>query len=153
MSLFALARAIMPMHTPDVGSLLNGDGYWKTHLPYVGAWSAAVYLCSLGLAFAVGRYLPKLTGGIAQVSAWWTVFVDDLPHDRQSAPRRGQRRQDITHVPYVECALVDGTVVRGSVYSFNSQFEESASRDLVLRSPIERRPALPENGRRDSAAG
>ncbi|WP_428116603.1 DUF6338 family protein [Candidatus Poriferisodalis sp.] len=52
----------------------------------------------------------------------------------------------------VECALVNGTAVRGSVYSFNRQFEESANRDLVLRSPIERRPALPENGRRDTAA-
>ena len=155
MSLFALVRAIAPMHTPDVGRLLIGHGYWKTHLPYESAWSAAVYLLSLGIAFAAGRYLPNLTGGIAQVSTRWAIFVDDLPRDRDVATQRrqrGRRRQDNTHVPFVECTLVGGTAFRGLVYSFNTQFEESASRDLVLRSLIWRRPARPENAQRETAA-
>lgn len=153
-SLFALTRAAMPMHTPDVGRLLSESAYWKAHLPYVSAWAAAVYLCSLGFALAAGRYLPNLTGGIAQVSTWWTIFVDDLPRDRDALKRRRQqrpRKHDNTHVPYVECSLADGTAYRGLVYSFNTQFEESASRDLVLRSPIWRRPASSDNVHRETA--
>ena len=152
MALFASARGVWPTHTPDVGALLRCDCYWKTHLPYVAVWSAAVYLCSLGIALAAGRFLPNLTGGIAQVSTWWAIFVDDLPRTDGAAKRRQRRRQDNTHIPYVECTLLDGRAFRGWVHSFNTQFEESASRDLVLRAPIWWRPAQLGNVQQEAAA-
>src|SRR5262249_26963275 len=109
---FAILRTVIPRHTPDAGLIArSGTKYTQDHLSYVLAWSVGLFIaaCLLALALAAldaaGRLATLLRpkDGVIFESAWWTLFEFKEADDRYKV---------------VTCHLTDGTVLRGTLYTF-----------------------------------
>lgn len=121
---FGIIRAVVPSHTPDVGELLSTPGiYIRGQLPYLAAWALAVLTISSTGAYFFGRFSPRLPSNIAVESAWWSAFesIPDLD-DMQV---------------YVDCYLMDNSVLSGYLYSYSVDIEETMDRELCLVAPVE----------------
>lgn len=109
-----LYRALPGDGTPDTPASL---------LPYVGASVATSMLaCGLTLLTAAIRWpgrAPISPGGV-----WTKVFVELRPDD--------------TADPYLTVELLDGTVWRGTLSTFDSDPEDD-QRSLAISSPLKRR--------------
>lgn len=125
---FGIVRAAVPSHTPDVGALLRTPGsYIREQLPYLSAWALAVLTISSISAYFFGRLSPRLPSSIAVESAWWSAF-ESIPD------------QDVTQV-YVDCYLMDDSVLSGYLYSYSVDIEETMDRELCLVAPVAYRAA------------
>jgi hypothetical protein len=124
--LFAITRAFLPRHTPDVQQvLLQGTAYIFPRIGYIVAWSLGVLAVSCTVAVLIGSgVIPfdrLITPVIIDNSAWYQVF--------DSAPENAKI--------YVGCDLSDGSYVSGYLDYYNTDVDEVADRDLVLAAPIE----------------
>lgn len=120
---FGLVRAAAPSHTPDVGALLRTPGpYIREQLPYLSAWALAILTISSISAYFFGRLSPRLPSSIAVESAWWSVF--------ESIPDPNEMQI------YVDCYLVDDSVLSGYLYSYSVDIEETMDRELCLVAPV-----------------
>jgi uncharacterized protein DUF6338 len=141
---FALLRALLPNHTPDVGALIRGpEQYLEQHYAAVGFWLLSLLLvaCLLAVALAsreVGAgatklvrrlswlswLAPKPDSGPQSISLWWKLFewYKDGPI-------------------HVGCELDDGSFVAGWLWSYNHNEPESPDRDLAVSAPITFRAA------------
>lgn len=121
-SLFGVYRAITPSHSPDVGLLLREPGeYFRENVPYLLGWMAAIVVASCFGAYHIGKL-------ISSGSKW----DPDVPRSSWSehlvSPFEG-------HPVYVQCHLIDGSVVAGFVRTFNDSLEETLERDICIRDP------------------
>ena len=120
LAIFGAIRLAAPSHTPDVGRFLEDPGpYFRIHLPYMVGWFAAIIAISCVLAFYGGVAVTWMLerGGRTQKSSWAYLL------DRQGVGS------------YLQCFLVDGSVVSGYLLSFNDSHEETLDRDLCLEDP------------------
>lgn len=127
--LFSAIRAIFPRNTPDVGKILRlGFPYFKVHAVSEFWWIVGLVIFSCGLAYALGRFQPRVAGAIASGdiafnSAWWELFHTN-PTSRM----------------YVGCELQDGSYIGGYLFRYSSEIDETQDRDLALVEPIKYRP-------------
>jgi hypothetical protein len=132
LALFALLRAIVPSHTPDVGLFLrDGSPYAEERIGYLLAWCALI----LGTSCAIAFFSPKvsqlapirraLNPIIVDISAWYHVFEENPP-----SPDEGDS------YPYVACTLEDGSYVAGRLSWYSTEVEETADRDLAVTDPL-----------------
>lgn len=125
---FGIIRKVVPSQTPDIGALLRTPGpYIREHLPYLSAWALAVLTISSAGAYCFGRYFPRLPSNITVESAWWSAF-ESIPDP------------DETQV-YVDCHLMDDSVLSGYLYSYSVDIEETMDRELCLVAPVAYRAA------------
>ena len=121
--IFAIIRAVVPSRTPDVGELLRTPGsYIREQLPYLSAWALTVLAISSTSAYFFGRLSPRLPSNIAVESAWWSAF-ESIPDSNE------------TQV-YVDCYLMDDSVLSGYLYSYSVDIEETMDRELCLVAPV-----------------
>lgn len=131
---FAVIRITWPHATPDVGKIVRGEPYFKTHYALIATWGVLLLGTATALAYASTR--PALRRRFTRVdyphpstaSAWWIVFEKWKPRSVGAEVR-------------VACYLDDGSYVAGRVKTFNNAAEDTADRDLVLLAPIEYRHA------------
>ncbi len=120
---FGIIRAAVPSHTPDVGALLRTPGsYIREQLPYLSAWALVVLAISSVSAYFFGRLSPRLPSKIAVESAWWSAF--------ESIPDSNEMQV------YVDCYLMDDSVLSGYLYSYSVDIEETMDRELCLVAPV-----------------
>lgn len=134
--LLGLLRAALPEFTPDIGRLAReGAAYVREEYLTLFCWSAALLAIS---CFLASLFVPP---------EWLTKR---LP---QRVRRRFPHNPSIEHnsswselfllepecVVYLQCELVDGTLIAGALFAFNPQLDESGDRELVLTSPEMRR--------------
>ncbi|MCQ3809929.1 MAG: hypothetical protein KTV68_05165 [Acidimicrobiia bacterium] len=125
---FGIIRAAVPSHSPDVGALLRTPGsYTREQLPYLSAWVLAVLAISSVGAYFFGRLSPRLPSNIAVESAWWSAFESIPDHNEMQI--------------YVDCYLVDDSVLSGYLYSYSVDIEETMDRELCLVAPVGYRAA------------
>jgi hypothetical protein len=125
LTVFSVLRTAWPEATPDVGRIIReGSAYIKCDYRLVGTWSAGLLAFACLLAGGWGRFAASWPGSsgnaISFTSAWWEL-VRGKPAD---------------HTVFAGCELEDGSYVAGEVFSFNTDVEETADRELVLRPPI-----------------
>jgi hypothetical protein len=130
---FAIVRVRWPSATPDVGALVrHGGAYLRGNYAAVAAWGTGMLVLAVAIAYTatmsavrrLGRWLTGPYPHDSTVSAWWILF------DRWAGPRDAE----------AICILDDGSLIRGTVYSFNMSADDSPDRDLILTEPIRYRP-------------
>lgn len=124
---FALIRWRTPDHTPDVGSFLREPGdYFRAHAPYLMGWIAGIELIAcvgaLLIGMAITRFLAK--NRMTPRSAWSNHFFE--------------KPGDNSFICHVQCHLVDGAVISGTLFSFNEDLEETQDRDICIEDPVYR---------------
>ena len=129
--LFAIVRACLPAHTPDVGRVVGeGVAYDADRVAYLALWGASLLVLSSALAFVLGArptwlepFSARFAPTIVDASAWYQVF-DSVPDKRT----------------YVGCDMRDGSYVGGFLDWYSTELEETADRDIVIAEPIAYRP-------------
>lgn len=117
----ALARAIWPAYTPDVGALMRHQTtYMEKHYDLVAVWAVGMLAVGCSCAGLAGHAIGLRAPHPSTTSAWWRLF-DEWPKERAIR---------------VTCVLDDGSWVRGTCRSFNQSADETSDRDLVLTEPI-----------------
>jgi Family of unknown function (DUF6338) len=125
-------RAVVPELPPDMDRLLaHPTSYARQHyteilLTAVVLLSFATLLAYLASTPPVRAAVAKLSGGPPQShqSAWWLLF---------------KKYPDLAK--YVSCVLDDGTLIRGTLFSFSRLSRETGEREVVLTEPFGYRPA------------
>ena len=128
---FAALRLVLSRHTPDIRKLiLEGSSYIAPRTGYLLGWGLIALAISVGLAFllgwrsttdgAVNRVVSRIFPILADVSAWYHVFEDEVPHGTQV---------------YVGCDMRNGVYVCGYLAWYNTSLDDIPDRDLVLSKP------------------
>jgi hypothetical protein len=151
--IFAVIRILLPSLTPDVGALVRGGGYLRSHYGRVVVWAIVLLAVSVALAYSAsvpstrstlrefatkGKRFPKtrnLVGNAlgeypheSNASAWWKLF-DTWAGEAADVSVR------------VKCFIEDGSCVEGELASFSREADDKPERDLILAEPICFRPA------------
>lgn len=93
----------------------------------LAGWLTVVVVLATLLADRAARILPAQSfHEIREVSGWWEAFYADLPTPWADV--------------HVVCNLVDGSLISGTLYRFNTDVTEGDDRDLTLAEPILYRP-------------
>jgi hypothetical protein len=126
---FAVLRTTIPDHTPDVGRLVReGRDYFDANFAYIAWWALGLLALACAFGFVLGRWPPRFApifaNDITFTSAWWDLF---------------EQYPDST--VYVGCELNDGSYLGGELFTYNSDEEETADRELALSAPITYRAA------------
>lgn len=124
---FALIRWCTPEHTPDVGMFLREPGdYFRTHAPYLMGWIAGIELIACLGALLVGMAITRFLAGNRMIprSAWSNRFFE--------------KPGDDSFICHVQCHLVDGAVISGTLFTFNEDLEETQDRDICIEDPVYR---------------
>jgi hypothetical protein len=111
-----------PDQTPDLERLIGQDlAYVADEYIIVGGWFVGLLAATTAAAggFAWWRRRRMVHPSIS--SSWWRLF-DTL--------------RESTWEVVVQCALDDGSWVKGTLSSYNNYEPETADRDLVLLDPI-----------------
>lgn len=137
---FALARALFPESTPNIGRLVRDpDSYLRAEYAFVLRWAvplwflaclagyviAAVPWTDLSVTRSALKRFPKIRRLVASergrspVSAWWKAFEYGPDFDK-----------------HVICRLDDGTSIQGVLWSYNPSDDEVDDRAFVLRGPL-----------------
>jgi Family of unknown function (DUF6338) len=121
---FALFRATIPDHTPDLGRLVReGRDYFDANYSYITWWALGLLALACAFGFVLGRWPPRFAtifaDDITFTSAWWDLF---------------ERYRDAK--VYVGCELTDGSYLGGDLLTYNSDEDETENRDLTLSGPI-----------------
>ncbi|HMG25603.1 MAG TPA: DUF6338 family protein [Acidimicrobiia bacterium] len=121
---FALLRAAIPDHTPDLGRLVReGRDYFDANYSYITWWALGLLALACAFGFVLGRWPPRFAtifaDDITFTSAWWDLF---------------ERYRDAK--VYVGCELADGSYLGGDLLTYNSDEDETEHRDLTLSGPI-----------------
>ncbi len=121
---FAVLRAALPDHTPDIGRLVReGRDYFDANYASIAWWAVGLLALACAFAFVLGRWPPKFApifaNDIAFRSAWWDLF---------------EQYPDST--VYVGCELNDGSYLGGELFTYNSDEDETVDRELALSAPI-----------------
>jgi hypothetical protein len=139
---FATLRWLAPDATPNVGALVRSPAeYMQAHLAEILWWGGGLLVLATALAAAaVSDPVRRWAAGLplvarlrpsephpSTVSAWWLAFNE---HPGLQV--------------LVDCALEDGSYVRGSLLAFTQTDHDGPDRDLVLTAA----PGLPLRSRR-----
>jgi Family of unknown function (DUF6338) len=126
-------RAVVPELPPDMDRLLaQPASYARQHFTEILV--IAVILLSLATLLAYLASTPRVRTAVAKrsggppqghQSAWWLLFNEKHP--------------DLSK--YVFCVLDDGTLIRGTLFSFSRLSRETGEREVVLTQPLGYRPA------------
>ncbi len=120
---FAIVRASIPTHTPDIGALLRmPESYVREHLPYVSGWALAILAFSSLGSFLFGKFSPRLPSNISVESAWWSAFESIPDSDKVQV--------------YIDCYLIDDSILSGYLYSYSVDIEETMDREICLVAPV-----------------
>ena len=130
LGVFAGIRAWFPNHTPDVGAFVEDHGqYFKDHYLYLLWWGVLIMAGSCAGAFLFGRFISWAADERAMTikSAWadWLTY-------RWHRPRKEDKYGDKYTATFVECYLIDGSVIAGYLESYNAGLEETQNRDICL---------------------
>jgi Family of unknown function (DUF6338) len=122
---FWAARSLWPHSTPVPGPFISAPhSYWLIHYRLLIGWSAGLFAFACGVGLSAGSILRPRRGSVHE-SGWWRMFAA-FPKSRK----------------WVGCELLDGTYLRGELYSYSLDPEETEDRELVIRDPKYR----PANG-------
>lgn len=131
LALFLTSHKVFPALPPDLDEFVREPGgYTRAHYDEIALWTAIlVLLATLAAYLACTRRVRTVVSNWSGLppeagqSAWWMIF-DQHPDKTR----------------HVSCALDDGSMIRGAVYSFSRVSREHADREIVLSQPLEYRP-------------
>ncbi len=136
LALLGLLRVALPRLTPDIGRLAReGAAYVRVEYVVLIGWGAALLVvsCALALLFVPPRWLTKLLPESVR-----SRFPHNPPIEHNSSWSRLFLLEP-ERLVYLQCELVDGTLIAGTLFAFNPQIDESGDRELVITSPEMRR--------------
>ncbi|MEV4822577.1 DUF6338 family protein [Micromonospora sp. NPDC049274] len=133
---FVLVRLIAPRSTPDVTAwVVQGGAYARSHFATIAGWSLGLLILAVVIAALAALVVPRGITNLGPDSSWWRLFEE-------------YRRQSGAYTVRVECELVNGASVVGTLMHFSHDPRETPDRELALGQPLSyRRPG--DRGPRD----
>lgn len=141
--LFAIARALLPHATPDVGRLVRDRSRLRQVWQSTSIAAGVIVGLACGFAAIAGRP-PKPVRGIFRRTRLdkmppfrqWLSETDAEPIIRSSGWSEAFVPTETGAFVHVGIELVDGTYIEGYLYRFNPDEEDSMDRSLVLAWPL-----------------
>lgn len=122
---------VAPSRTPDLDRLARDAGsYVKANYGLLGTWAVGLLMMVCALAGHLAFFGPRLRdiqwldrlSDVTFESAWHVVLHEEVGKDEPS--------------PFVGCELDDGSYIGGTLWSFSSDIDETADREISLAPPI-----------------
>jgi hypothetical protein len=118
--LLGIRQAVPSLRRGLDGFVSDPSTYFQAHYEQVLVWSVGLLATACALAAVAGLVARRIPVHASVMSSWWTLF------DRWN-PKA---------VRYIQCELDDGSFVSGVLGDWNTEGDDLADRDLILKPPI-----------------